>query len=134
MRTARLGTADRARLVAEVLATYAAVRVRLRRRDLPGIVADMRAQRVPARRLPVAGDARRLAAIAVRVLRILPADSRCLTRSLVVLAMLDRRGTAARLVIAARPGASLAAHAWVERDGRPLLPTEGFGDDRLVEL
>lgn len=133
-RPARLGAADRARLVTEILATYAAVRVRLRRRDLPGIVAAMRAERVPARRLPVADDERRLAGLAVRVLRVLPTDSRCLTRSLVVLAMLARRGIVARLVIAARPGASLAAHAWLECDGRPLLPTEGFGDARLVEL
>ena len=85
-------------------------------------------------RFPLARDERRLAGAAVRVLRALPSDARCLTRSLVVLAMLARRGSAATLVIATRPTPSFAAHAWVEHGGRPLLPTEGFGDVRLVEL
>ena len=71
---------------------------------------------------------------AVRVLERVPGDSRCLTRSLVVLAMLARRGRDVRLVLAARPTPTFAAHAWVERDGRPLLPTRDFDDARLAEL
>ncbi len=70
----------------------------------------------------------------MRVLRRLPGDSRCLTRSLVVLAMLARRGIEARLVLAARPTPTFTAHAWVERGGRPLLPTRDFEDARLAEL
>ena len=71
---------------------------------------------------------------AERVVARIPGDSRCLMRSLVVLAMLARRGVDARLVLAARPTPEFAAHAWVERTGDPLLPTRGFGDARLAEL
>jgi hypothetical protein len=131
----RLTAVERARLVAEILVTYATVRWRLRRTDLPTVLAALRAPaRRVARALPLAHDERRLAGAAVRVLRALPSDARCLIRSLVVLAMLARRGSAATLVIATRPEPSFTAHAWVEHAGRPLLPTEGFGDVRLVEL
>lgn len=131
---APLTVAERVRLAAEILATYAAVRVRVRRADLPAVLAALRSAGRGRRRLPLARDERRLAAVAVRVLRVLPGDARCLTRSLVVLAMLARRGIDTRLVIATRPGPAFAAHAWIERAGQPLLPTEGFGDVRLVEL
>src|SRR5690242_11018211 len=107
LRTARgrLGTADRVRLGVEVLATYAGVRMRLRRTDLPAVLAALRAAgRQRGRPRPIANDDQRLAGAAVRVLRIVPGDARCLTRSLVVLAMLARRGTDTTLVIAARPG------------------------------
>jgi len=126
---------DRAALIAEVLVTYPMVRWSVRRHDLPSAVAALRAprrHRVP--RGPLDADERRLAAAAVRVLRRLPGDSRCLTRSLVVLAMLARRGVDVRLVLAARPAPTFAAHAWVERGGRPLLPTRDFDDARLAEL
>jgi hypothetical protein len=130
----RLGLADRVRLVTEIVGTYAAMRLRLRRADLPGVVASLRAERRGTRPLPIAHDEQRLAGAAVRVLRLMPGDARCLARSLVVLAMLARRGIETRLVIAARPGDTFAAHAWIERAGRPLLPTEGFGDVRLADL
>lgn len=126
---------ERAALAAEVLVTYCVVRWSLRRRDLPTVVAALRAPR--RRRAPrgaLEADERRLAGAAVRVLERLPGDSRCLTRSLVVLALLARRGRDARLVLAARPTPSFAAHAWIERNGRPLLPTRGFDDARLAEL
>lgn len=87
-----------------------------------------------SRRLPFGPDAPRVARAAERVVARLPGDSRCLMRALVVLAMLARRGIDVRLVLAARPSPSFAAHAWVERDGQPLLPTRGFGDARLTEL
>jgi hypothetical protein len=126
---------DRAALVAEVLVTYGQVRWSVRRRDLPTVVAALRApRRRHAPRGPLDADERRLAAAAVRVLERLPGDSRCLTRSLVVLAMLARRGIAVRLILAARPAPTFAAHAWVERSGRPLLPTREFDDARLAEL
>jgi hypothetical protein len=125
---------ERVLLTAEIVATYAAVRLRVRRADLPSVLAALRSDGRGRRRLPLACDERRLAAVAVRVLRVLPGDARCLTRSLVVLALLARRGIDTRLVIATRPAPSFAAHAWIERAGRPLLPTEGFGDVRLVEL
>lgn len=138
---------ERAGFAAEALATYGLVRWQVRRRDLPAVVARLRegrAQRLPfgpdaprdgrSRRLPFGPDAPRVARAAERVVARLPGDSRCLMRSLVVLAMLARRGIDVRLVLAARPSPSFAAHAWVERDGQPLLPTRGFGDARLTEL
>ena len=127
---------DRAALAAEVLVTYRhgavvgpAPRPARRRRG-----ACARSAAAPRSRGPLDADERRLAAAAVRVLERLPGDSRCLTRSLVVLAMLARRGIDVRLVLAARPTPTFAAHAWVERSGRPLLPTRGFDDARLAEL
>jgi hypothetical protein len=126
---------DRTALVAEVLVTYGLVRWSVRRRDLPTVVAALRApRRRHAPRGPLDADERRMAAAAVRVMERLPGDSRCLTRSLVVLAMLARRGIAVRLVLAARPTPTFSAHAWVERSGCPLLPTREFDDARLAEL
>lgn len=131
----RLTMFERASVVWEIVLTYARVRVQVRRRDLPTAVAVLRRMRPRGRRpLPLARDPRRLAAVAERVLARLPGDSRCLTRSLVVLTMLARRGIEVRLVLAARPTPTFAAHAWVERAGHPLLPTRGFGDARLTEL
>lgn len=123
--------AERGALVAEILATYVIVRWHVRRRKLPAAVARLRAQRC----LPVVDrEPRRLAVTAERVVARIPGDSRCLMRSLVVLAMLARRGIDARLILAARPTPEFAAHAWVERNGDPLLPTRGFGDARMAEL
>jgi hypothetical protein len=121
-------------LVAEILGTYALVRWQVRRRDLPTAVATLRARRPRGRPGPLDRDERRLAAITERVVAKLPGDSRCLMRSLVVLTMLARRGIDARLVLAARPRPTFAAHAWVEHGGQPLLPTRGFGDAKLTEL
>jgi hypothetical protein len=124
---------ERARLLVEILGTYAVVRWQVRRRDLPAAVAALRSGR--GGRLVVRDrDPRRLAAAAERVVARIPGDSRCLMRSLVVLAMLARRGIDSRLILAARPSPEFAAHAWVERDGAPLLPTRGFADARLTEL
>lgn len=125
---------ERLALVAEVMVTYVVVRWQVRKRELPAAVAALRAGR-RFRRLPVvAREPRALAASAERVVARIPGDSRCLMRSLVVLAMLARRGVDARLILAARPAPEFAAHAWVERNGDPLLPTRGFGDARLAEL
>lgn len=47
--------------------------------------------------------------------------SKCLDQSLVLASLLRERGTDARLMIgAARGGAGIEAHAWVEIDGEPL--------------
>jgi hypothetical protein len=123
--------AERLALVAEILTTYVFVRWQVRRHDLPAAVAALRAGRRVA---VVDREPRRLAAFAERIVARIPGDSRCLMRSLVVLAMLARRGVDARLVLAARPTPEFAAHAWVERNGDPLLPTRGFGDARMAEL
>ena len=70
----------------------------------------------------------------MRVLGLLPTDSRCLMRSLVLTGMLARRGVYAKVVIGVRADPSFAAHAWVEVDGRPVLPTDESTFQRLVEI
>ena len=69
-----------------------------------------------------------------RTLRALPTDSRCLVQSLVLSQMLGARGIPSTLVIGARSQPEFEAHAWVEYDGRPVLPPRDFQDARLVEL
>jgi len=70
----------------------------------------------------------------MRVLGVLPTDSRCLMRSLVLMGLLARRGVYAKVVIGVRPAPSFAAHAWVEVEGQPVLPTDESIYQRLVEL
>ena len=125
---------ERLGLVAEVVVTYVVVRRQVRRHDLPRAVAALREGRGSRCLAVVDREPQSLAAAAERVVARIPGDSRCLMRSLVVVAMLARRGVHVRLVLAARPTPEFAAHAWVERDGDPLLPTRGFGDARLAEL
>jgi Transglutaminase-like superfamily len=133
----RLGPAAKIRLAAEILRTYARVRWLLRRHDLPAAVAALEAGG-PAGAGVDGGAAlrigRRLARSTCRCLAALPTDSRCLVRSLVLIALLARRGVASALVIGVRPGTDFAAHAWVERDDVPLLPTGDEAYARLVEL
>lgn len=133
MRPERTG-ADKARLAAEILIAYARVRWLLARRDLKQTVAALRGRGDGAGGAPDRREALRLTHAVVRVLRLLPTDSRCLVRSLVVLGVLADRGREVELVIGVLPGESFAAHAWVELDGAPLLEAGVAGDGRLVEL
>jgi hypothetical protein len=137
--TAGLAPVTKVRLAAEILAAYGQVRWALRRDDLPSVVARLRAPRRAARPRPLpnaAGDGRRLGTAVVKTLERLPADSRCLMRSLVLLRLLARRGVAGSLVIAVRPSEqlTLAAHAWVEVDGHPVLVPAARDQGRLVTL
>jgi len=130
--------AGRLMLGAEVLLTYALVRWLLWRRDLPAVVAAIRADD-PARPAQAEGVASvklgaRLARVTSRCLAPLPTDSRCLARSLVLMALMARRGVASALVIGVRPGSDFGAHAWVEREGMPLLPSGGETYSRLLAL
>ena len=122
-------------LTCEILVAYVVVRWRLWRTEFPEALAAIR--RTEARVVTV-GDptltGRRLARAASRVLRLLPTDSRCLMRSLVVVRLLARRGIDARLVLGVSGPGEFVAHAWVERGGVPLLPTGGESFRRLVEL
>ena len=123
----RLPLAARLRVGAEIVFTYAEVRWRLLRGTLPQVVEALR-QGLAGRSEPP--DAHRLGLRlghpVRRTLDPLPWDSRCLMRSLVLLRMLARRGVFCRLVIGVRPGETLGAHAWVEHEGEPLLPTLGY--------
>jgi hypothetical protein len=134
----KLSAVKKGRLTLEILAAYVRVRRLIKRMELPLILERVRvAPRVP-RRLPLSRptDGVRLGQAVGRALRPLPADTRCLTRSLVLVSLLARRGIAASLVIAVRPDEdlSLAAHAWVEMDGRPVLAPAGPDHGRLVTL
>jgi hypothetical protein len=125
-------------LALEVLGTYGRARWLLWRRDLPSVVVAIEAgapQTPPSteRSSPLRLGAR-LASVTSRCLGALPTDSRCLVRSVVLMALLARRGIASSLVIGVRPGAQFEAHAWIERDGQPLLPAGGGAYSRLLEL
>jgi Transglutaminase-like superfamily len=131
--------AERVALTAEIASSYVRARWWLRRvtvaeaarlarngREAPSLTGRHRGEYELAWRL---------GGIVERNLGRLPGDTRCLTRSLVLLAMLARRGMDARLVIGVRSGEAFAAHAWVELDGHPMLLTGGdFQAGRLTEI
>lgn len=90
--------------------------------DLPRAVAGLRsAEAGQAAGLPRAGCFH-LAGAVRRLLSLLPTDARCLTQSLVLLSLLDRRGVSASLLIGVRSEPEFGAHAWIELDGEALLP------------
>ncbi|MFL5884937.1 MAG: lasso peptide biosynthesis B2 protein [Thermoleophilaceae bacterium] len=128
--------ARRARLGAEIVAAYAQARWQLWRRDLPATLAELRAC-APAEHME--GDqaraaAFRLARAARRVLELIPADTRCLMRSLVMTRLLARRGVDTTLVLAVRTADEFGAHAWVEVEGQPVLEPASTPFERLAEL
>lgn len=117
----------RVQIALEIVATYAEVRCRLAGSDITKVVRVLRGRSanrhaaVEARRMGV-----RLGRPVRRTLDPLPFDSRCLMRSLVLLRMLSRRGVLCDLVIGVRPGEAFQAHAWIEYEGLPLLPTLAY--------
>lgn len=125
-------------LALEVVATYARVRLRFRDRDLLGTLADVRDAPAAAHPAPTELDGVRqgvrLGRVVRRTLPLLPADSRCLMQSLVLVALLARRGVRGELLIGVKPGASFGAHAWVELSGHALLPADDEDFRRLVAL
>lgn len=133
----RLSLGRRVRLGSEVLGTYLRVRWTMRDDDAGRAVSRLRASsRRPSQALENGMElvaAWRLARIVTQVLRRLPSDSRCLFSSLTLMCMLERRGIAQKLVIAARPR-PFAAHAWVEVGNQPMLPDADPGFERLMEL
>ena len=118
------------RLAGEILSTYCRVRWSMRRQELPEVVGRIRAGRVEDGSLSQEGR-RQLSGAVMGVLSILPTDSRCLVRSLVYLSLIERRGAAGTLVIGVRTEPEFAAHAWVECEGEPLLPS---GDGEYAPL
>ena len=129
---------DKLRLAVEVMTAYVRVRWLLFRRvGLPAALAALRQ--------PDEGDETgltdtsirvglRLGGIVRRTLGRLPADSRCLVRSLVLTALLANRGIPCTVIIGVQVQPSFAAHAWVEAGGTPLLPTGRGKYERLLEL
>jgi hypothetical protein len=135
-----LAWAAKVHLGVEILLVYARVRWLVGRRELPQTVELLRVRgRRRRSRLTLADGARwgdRLGAAVGRTLAPLPTNTLCLNRSLVLLAVLARRGADGELVIAVQPDevSGLGAHAWIELDGRPLLPPAATGYGRLVTL
>jgi hypothetical protein len=130
----RLGPVDKAWLVWLVLRAYPAAWRQVRRNDLRAMVEHARSTRAmhecpspdPER------SATLLAAATRRTVRLLPSDKRCLVTSLVLLRLLEQHGLKATLVLGVRQQPEFLAHAWVERDGKALLPSHGF--PRLSQL
>jgi hypothetical protein len=125
----------RARLAVEVVGIYARARWWMHTR---GAAPAVNALRLGLRE-HTAPEAERLASLrlgraVVRVLEVLPADSRCLMRSLVLTGLLARRGVYATVVIGVRPSPRFAAHAWVEVDAIALLPSYEPEYERLTEI
>jgi len=133
----RLSPFGKALLAVEVLSTYARARWLLWRQDLPSVVVAVEGGRSKPVSAVASSPQRlgtRLGRVTMRCLGALPTDSRCLVRSVVLMALLARRGIASALVIGVRPGTRFEAHAWIERDGQPLLPAGGGAYSRLLEL
>jgi hypothetical protein len=131
----RRSTREKASLLAEITTTYVRVRWLLTRLGLRETVARLRPG-TGVEGPPVTREqqivAVRLGFLVAKVLDPLPFDSRCLMRSLVLTAMLARRGIPSSLVIGVQPEPEFAAHAWVEADGAAVLPPGRYG--RVVEV
>jgi hypothetical protein len=127
---------QRARLIWEIVAAYMQARRELRRAPIDAVVAALRSEPPPpAPETAVAlEEARSLGWIVVRILKLIPGDTRCLARSLVLTRLLARRGIPSKLVIGAQPAPDFRAHAWVECDGQPVLSPGDEALGRLVEL
>ena len=133
-----LSPAAKARLATEIVVTYARVRRSMADGDVRVALERLRGQPAPAQPDPAAREVLvegvALGRAVTRTLRVLPADSRCLMRSLVLTNLLARRGIESSLVLGVRPGESFAAHAWVEHDSAPLLDPGDFASRRLATL
>jgi hypothetical protein len=126
-------------LIVEVLTDYCRVRWLLWRTDLRSVVVSLRGSEALTTDAGRQAAGARLGLAVMRVLKLLPFDSRCLVRSLVLTRMLARRRIDSVLVIGVKVQPSFSAHAWVESGGRPLLPPLDYSSTvdhsaRLVEL
>jgi len=134
--TRRLTLLERARLLGEILSTYAIVRLAVSRMPIESALQRLRIDAQLARR-PSTGalaESRRLGVAVARTLRVLPGDTRCLVRSLVLTRLLARRGITSTLVIGTRTSPAFLAHAWVEHGAAPVLDPGDGSFARLVEL
>lgn len=128
-------SARRGALALEIVWTYLRVRWWLARLDLPAAVAAARGQgRLGDHGPDPYHEAVRLGFAVSRTLALLPSDSRCLFRSLVLTALLAQRQISTSLVIGVRPAPDFGAHAWVEHAGRALTAAGPREYRRLAEL
>ncbi len=138
-----LSPRSKAHLAAEVYVAYCQVRWWLRRHQLGEVLRRLRglgpsdagvanSDADDAHRVYLCGV--RLGRAVVLSLRLLPTDSRCLMRSLVLTRLLARRGIESSVIIGVRPEPEFTAHAWVEHAGQPLLPPGDPSLGRLTEI
>lgn len=135
--TRPLNGIERVRLALEIAAAYARARRELRRSSFESVLATLRCRVAGCTQVPMEEalvQARRLGRAVGRVLRLLPGDTRCLVRSLVLTRLLSRRGIPSTLVIGTRTGPEFLAHAWVECHGHPVLSAGDGSFARLAEL
>ena len=118
------------RLRAEIAWTTLRVRRLLRRNDLSAALDRCRNAAARSEPAPSRGEVVRVARAVRRTLGALPGDSRGLIASLVLIAVLARRGLDASLVVG-RPRNGYGAHAWVEVRGLPALPAP---KDKFAQL
>jgi hypothetical protein len=125
--------AEKMALTVEISLSYLRVRWLMRRGDFRATLAAVRrTDAAPSSCAPLFPN--RLGGIVEARLGLLPGDTRCLARSLVLVRLLARRGLSCTFVIGVRTEPDFGAHAWVELDGHPLLnPIEAAGS-RLIEL
>lgn len=129
----RLSRSRRVALALEVLRAYATVRVVVRRGPITQTVATLRRTNTPDRPDdPALG--RHLAWATVKTISLLPADSRCLMRALVLTRVMARRGLRSEFVLSASTASSFEAHAWIEHAGAPLLEPGGDDHQALLRL
>jgi hypothetical protein len=128
-------------MACEILREYVRVRLLLRRHALPSVVAELRktprcatAEHIEPGSLLANHIGYRLGIFVWKTLRVLPTDSRCLMQSLVLTAVMSRRGLDGRLIIGVGGGDRFEAHAWVEHRGVALLPDDQLADRRLLEV
>lgn len=126
----------RGRLAAEIVAAYLRAWRELRRAPINTVVERLRGEgQTWCTDGPAAlYEARRLGHAVVRAMTVLPGDTRCLRRSLVLVQLLSRRGISSQLVIGTCSSPEFFAHAWVEHDGQPVLAPGDDSFGRLVEL
>lgn len=129
----------RLRLAIEIVREYGRVRWLLLSKDLPQVLSALRSPERPRRDGTMEPElaraiGERLGSAVIHTLSVLPTDRRCLVRSLLLVRLLANRGIDSSLVIGVDAESGFSAHAWVERNGAPLLPTEGYLSRRLVEL
>jgi hypothetical protein len=129
---------EKLRLTLEILAAYVSARFLLIRRGLPAAVEALRAVDVelepPQSERVAQALGVRLGLTVCHVLSVLPTDTRCLVRSLVLTRLLARRGVPSSLIIGVRPGPDFEAHAWIESGDVPLLSPLDVSDARILEL
>ena len=122
------------RLGAEIAWTTLRVRRLVHRNDLPTALDRCRTAASRPAPMPSRDDVVRISRAVRRTIALLPGDSQGLVASLVLIAVLARRGVGASLVMGVRPDKESGAHAWVEVGGlpAPVAPKHKFA--QLVAL